>query len=90
MTAAGNFDQIDQLLQIFGSQNRGTLKLEAGAPAQIIDSDGAVHDVSARPLTRQEILAMVGPIVPEHARRLLPKEPSVAFDYLSPLAGRSS
>ena len=84
MTAAGNFDQIDQLLQIFGSQNRGTLKLEAGAPAQIVDSDGTVHDVSARPMTRQEILAMVGPIVPEHARRLLHKEPSVAFDYLSP------
>ena len=87
MTAAGNFDQFDQLLQIFGGQNRGILKLEAGAPARIIDSDGTAHDVSARPLTRQEILAMVGPIVPEHARRLLPKEPFVAFDYLSPLAG---
>ena len=30
---------------------------------------------------------MVGPIVPEHARRQIPKEPSVSFDYASPAVG---
>ena len=30
---------------------------------------------------------MVGPIVPEHARRQLPKEPSVSFDYAAPALG---
>jgi twitching motility protein PilT len=87
MTAGDGFDHIDQLLRVFGSQNRGTLRLEAGSPARIIGASGDSQDVSGRLLTRQEILAMVGPIVPEHARRQLPKEPSVSFDYLSPLIG---
>jgi twitching motility protein PilT len=87
MTPADGFDNFDQLLRVFGSQNRGTLRLEAGSPARIIGADGNTQDVSGRLLTRQEILAMVSPIVPEHARRQLPKEPSVSFDYLSPSIG---
>ena len=86
MTPDG-FDNFDQLLRIFGSQNRGMLRLEAGSPARIIGADGDSQDVSERMLTRQEILAMVSPIVPEHARRQLPKEPSVSFDYISPSIG---
>ncbi len=86
MTPDG-FDNFDQLLRIFGSQNRGMLRLEAGSPARIIGADGDSQDVSERMLTRQEILAMVSPIVPEHARRQLPKEPSVSFDYMSPSVG---
>ena len=86
MTPDG-FDNFDQLLRIFGSQNRGMLRLEAGSPARIIGADGDSQDVSERILTRQEILAMVSPIVPEHARRQLPKEPSVSFDYISPSIG---
>ena len=38
----------------------------------------------AQPLTRQEILQLIGPIVPEQARRRLPQETSVDFDYASP------
>ena len=87
MTPADGFDNFDQLLKIFGSQNRGMLRLEAGSPARIIGADGDSQDVSGRILTRQEILAMVSPIVPEHARRQLPKEPSVSFDYVSPSIG---
>jgi twitching motility protein PilT len=87
MTPADGIDNFDQLLRIFGSQNHGMLRLEAGNPAQIIGADGDSQDVSGRVLTRQEILAMVSPIVPEHARRQLPKEPSVSFDYISPSIG---
>ena len=87
MTPADGFDNFDQLLRIFGSQNRGMLRLEAGSPARIIGADGDSQDVSGRILTRQEILAMVSPIVPEHARRQLPKEPSVSFDYIAPSIG---
>ena len=63
-----------------GSQNRGTLRLEAGQPARVVGAGGTSQDVSGRVLSRQEILAIVGPIVPDHARRQLPKEPSVSFD----------
>jgi twitching motility protein PilT len=87
MTPPDGFDNFDQLLRVFGSQNRGMLRLEAGSPARIIGADGDSQDVSGRILTRQEILAMVSPIVPEHARRQLPKEPSVSFDYVSPSIG---
>jgi twitching motility protein PilT len=87
MTAAEGFDHIDQLLRIFGSRNRGTLQLEAGNPARIVGAGGDSQDLSGRVLSRQEILAMVGPIVPEDARRQLPKEPSVSFDYDCPAVG---
>ena len=87
MTTAEGFAHIDQLLAIFGKQNRGTLTLEAGQPARIVGAGGTSQDVSGRVLSRQEILAIVGPIVPEHARRQIPKEPSVSFDYLAPALG---
>ena len=74
---------IDDVLRAFGSDNHGTLRLEAGLPARILGVDGTTRDLSSRPLTRQEILSLVSPVVPEHARRLLPKEPSVTFDYPS-------
>ena len=74
---------IDDVLQAFGADNPGTLRLEAGMPARILGTDGSTRDLSSRPLTRQEILSLVSPVVPEHARRLLPKEPSVTFDYAS-------
>ena len=87
MTTAEGFAHIDQLLAILGRQNRGTLTLEAGQPARIVGAGGTSRDVSGRVLSRQEILAMVGPIVPEDARRQLPKEPSVSFDYAAPALG---
>ena len=87
MTAADGFDHIDQLLKILGSRNRGTLTLEAGSRARIVGPGRDSQDVSGRVLSRQEILAMVGPIVPEHARRQLPREPSVSFDYACPAVG---
>ena len=73
----GDRHGIDDVLRAFGGDNRGTLRLEAGMPARILGADGSTRDLSSRPLTRQEILSLVGPVVPEHARRLLPKEPSV-------------
>jgi twitching motility protein PilT len=84
MTIAQSFDHIDQLLTIC---SKGTVTLEAGQRARITEEGGSPHDVSERALSRQEILAMVGPIVPEHARRQFPKEPSVTFDHASPTLG---
>ena len=60
------------------------LRLAVGAPAKIMDSTGAPQDASSQPLTRQEILQLIGPIIPEHARRRLPQETTVEFDHVSP------
>ena len=87
MTPPDRFEHIDQLLTIFGRHNPGTLTLEAGNAARIAEPGGATQDASSHPLSRQEILAIVGPIVPEHARRQLPKEHSVTFDYDAPAIG---
>jgi twitching motility protein PilT len=48
-----------------------------------MDADGSPQDASSHPLTRQEILQLIGPIIPEHARRRLPQETSVEFDHAS-------
>ena len=50
----------------------------------MMDASGAPQDASSHPLTRQEILQLIGPIIPEHARRRLPQETSVEFDHASP------
>src|SRR5829696_5914833 len=66
--------------------NQGkVLRLAAGSPARILDVDGTAHEASSQALTRQEILQLIGPIVPEQARRRLPQETSVDFDYTSPV-----
>ena len=49
-----------------------------------MDASGTPQDASSHPLTRQEILQLIGPIIPEHARRRLPQETSVEFDHASP------
>ena len=60
------------------------LRLAVGSPAKILDAAGSTQDASSHPLTRQEILQLIGPIIPEHARRRLPQETSVDFDHASP------
>ena len=65
------------------SSARG-LRLAVGSPAKMLDASGAAQDASSQALTRQEILQLIGPIIPEHARRRLPQETSVEFDHASP------
>ena len=75
---------VDGMLQMIVEQNARGLRLAAGSPARIIDSSGTSQEASSQELTRQEILQLVGPIVPEQARRRLPQESTVDFDYASP------
>ena len=60
------------------------LRLSVGSPAKMMDASGSPQDASSQALTRQEILQLVGPIIPEHARRRLPQETTVEFDHASP------
>jgi twitching motility protein PilT len=60
------------------------LRLAVGSPARIMTPSGSQQDASSHPLTRQEILQLIGPIIPEHARRRLPQESTVDFDHASP------
>jgi twitching motility protein PilT len=74
-------EAVDSLLQMLQSTGAKGLRLAVGSPARMIDSAGTAQDASSHPLTRQEILQLIGPIVPEQARRRLPQETSVDFDY---------
>src|SRR5436190_5400187 len=60
------------------------LRLAVGSPPRIMGQSGAPVDVPSAPLTRQQLLQLLGPIIPEHARRSLPQETSVEFDHASP------
>jgi twitching motility protein PilT len=72
---------VDGLLgSLMRSGARG-LRLTAGSPARVLDAAGAAQTMTGEALTRQEILQMIAPIVPEQARRRLPQENSVDFDY---------
>ena len=74
-------EAVDSLLQMLQSTGAKGLRLAVGSPARMIDASGTAQDASSHPLTRQEILQLIGPIVPEQARRRLPQETSVDFDY---------
>ena len=75
---------VDGMLQIMTESAARSLRLAAGSPARMLDASGQARDASSSPLTRQEILQLITPIVPEQARRRLPQERSVDFDYTSP------
>jgi twitching motility protein PilT len=75
---------VEGMLKMLTESSAKGLRLAVGFPAKIMDASGAPQDASSHPLTRQEILQLIGPIIPEHARRRLPQETTVEFDYASP------
>jgi twitching motility protein PilT len=75
---------VEGMLKMMSESSARALRLSVGNPAQMMDSAGAPVDASSHPLTRQEILQLIGPMIPEHARRRLPQETSVEFDHASP------
>ena len=75
---------VEGMLKMLAESSAKGLRLAVGAPAKIMDATGAPQDASSHPLTRQEILQLIGPIIPEHARRRLPQETTVEFDHTSP------
>ena len=78
---------VDGLLKSMTETRARGLRLAVGSPARMIDVSGAAQDASSTALTRQEILTLLSPIMPEHARRRLPQESTVEFDYVSSEAG---
>src|SRR5262245_25566875 len=75
---------VEGLLKTMTESSAKGLRLAAGTPARMLDATGTAQDASSHPLSRQEILQLIGPIIPEHARRRLPQETSVEFDHASP------
>ncbi|MFA5907295.1 MAG: type IV pilus twitching motility protein PilT [Vicinamibacterales bacterium] len=78
---------VDGLLKTMAETGARGLRLAVGSPARMLDASGTAQDASSTPLTRQEILTLLSPIIPEHARRRLPQESTVEFDYVSPESG---
>ena len=58
------------------------VRFETGAPVRVTDGNGAPRDVTTRPLSAQEILSAVAPIVPEDVKPQLHQQPETAFDYV--------
>ena len=75
---------VEGLLKMMTDASARGLRLSVGSPAKLMDASGSPQDASSQALTRQEILQLVGPIIPEHARRRLPQETTVEFDHASP------
>ena len=78
---------VDGLLKGMTETGARGLRLAVGSPARMLDAAGTAQDATSTPLSRQEILALIIPIIPEHARRRLPQESTVEFDYVSAEAG---
>ncbi len=64
------------------------LRLAVGTPRAVPGPVGsAAWTRRVHPLTRQQLLQLIGPIIPEHARRRVPQETSVEFDHASASGG---
>ena len=72
------------MLQTMTDHAARSLRLATGARARMLDASGRPQEASSQAMTREEILQMILPIMPEHARRRLPQESAVDFDYTSP------
>jgi len=57
------------------------VRFETGAPVRVTDGSGTPRDVTTRPLSAQEILSAVAPIVPEDVKPHL-HQPEIAFEYV--------
>ena len=75
---------VEGMLKMLADSRPRACVSPSAAPRRIMDAHGSPQDASSHPLTRQEILQLIGPIIPEHARRRLPQETTVEFDHASP------
>src|SRR5258706_10060851 len=57
------------------------VRFETGAPVRVTDGSGTPRDVTTRPLSAQEILSAVAPIVPDDVKLQL-HQPEVVFEYV--------
>jgi twitching motility protein PilT len=74
---------VDAMLGLLNAGAGRSLRLAIGSPARMLTAAGP-QDVSAQSMTREEILQLIVPLMPENARRQLAQDNSVGFDYLSP------
>lgn len=72
---------IDTLLTRFNSLGGRELYLAANAPVRIANGHGEPRDVTTRPLTREEILGILGPIAPADVRPQVAKQEQIEFGY---------
>jgi twitching motility protein PilT len=79
---------IDTLLKRVASRggNLG-VRFEGGTPVRVTDGNGGTKDVTNRVLTPQEIMAAIGPVVPDTARVQLTQGPLATFEYDCPGVG---
>jgi twitching motility protein PilT len=73
-------ESIGSLLGILHTQKGKELKLEVGKRASLQTVNG-VFDISQTALTQADIGGAIMPLIPDHARNLLPTQPEVDFAY---------
>jgi twitching motility protein PilT len=80
-------DFVNNLLKRFAAQGARGVRFEAGHPAAVVEATNATRPVTTRTLSHQEILNVIGPIVPAHARGAFAASPTVEFEYDVPTLG---
>jgi twitching motility protein PilT len=73
-------ESIGSLLGILHTQKGKELRLEVGKRASLHTVNG-VFDISQVALTQADIGGAIMPLIPDHARSLLPTQPEVDFAY---------
>ncbi|HXG68424.1 MAG TPA: type IV pilus twitching motility protein PilT [Blastocatellia bacterium] len=73
-------ESVDTMLGILHNQKGQELRVAVGQPVQMVTPAGP-YDLSPTPLTQMEFGSLIGPVVPEAARRLLQTQPETEFTY---------
>ena len=81
-------ENINGLLGVLAQQKAQELRFETNQPARLVLASGEARVVTHTALTGGQIGTMVLPLLPDVARRQLPTQPEVYFDYNSPTVGQ--
>jgi twitching motility protein PilT len=74
-------ENVNSMLGVLAQQKAQELRIESNQPVRLILSAGGAHNLTPAPLSGGQIGTMVLPMLPEAARRQLPNQQEIRFEY---------
>ena len=74
-------ENVNSMLGVLAQQKAQELRIESNQPVRLILAAGNMHNLTPAPLSGGQIGTMVLPLLPETARRQLPHQQEIRFEY---------
>ncbi len=74
-------ENVNSMLGVLAQQKAQELRIESNQPVRLILAAGSTHNLTPSPLSGGQIGTMVLPLLPDTARRQLPTQQEIRFEY---------